>query len=74
MTDPEEALVECRELGLTEGQWVTDVRAGPCQITSLSATSVTLIAESGTPLDAGTAADFLESYHEESIRLVEGES
>lgn len=68
MTDPEEALTECHELGLTEGTRVTDVRAGACQISTLTATSVILTAESGTPLDAGDADDFLTAYHNGSIQ------
>lgn len=71
---PEQALAECRELGLTEGTRVHDVRAGTCRITTLEAQNVILTAESGTPLDAGTAADLLESYHDESIQIGEIES
>lgn len=68
MTDPIQALATLRERGFTEGQWVFDVRAGRCQIETLSADSVILTAESGQPLNAGTATDFLESYQKGGIR------
>lgn len=65
---PEEALAECRAAGFEEDQWIHDVRAGPCQITTLNAHNVTLVAESGTPLDAGDTDDFLTAYHKGSIQ------
>ncbi len=73
MTDPIQALATLREQGFTEGQWVTDVRAGQCQIETLSAGSVILTAESGHPLDAGTAADFLKSCQKGGVRQGEGD-
>lgn len=74
MTDPIQALATLREHGFAEGQWVIDVRAGRCHIETLSAGSVILTTESGQALDAGTAADFLESYQNGGIRQGEGDS
>ncbi len=71
MTDPEDALDACRKAGLREGQWVSDVRAGRCRITTLTATTVTLVPESGQPLDAGDAADLWKSYRRGSISPVD---
>lgn len=68
---PEKALKACRDAGLTEGERITDVRAGPCQITTLEAHNVILTAKSGQRLDAGDATDLWESYQDGSIRLDE---
>lgn len=74
MDDPEDALNACRDAGLCEGEWIIDVRAGRCQITTLTATTVTLVPESGQPLDAGDAADLWKFYQRESIFPVDEDS
>jgi hypothetical protein len=71
MTDPEHALSVCRDLGFREGAWIHDVRAGDCQITTLSASVVICATESGEPLALGGADVLLDSYHDDSIRLEE---
>ncbi len=65
--NPEEALKKLRAAGIREEKWVKDVRAGRCQITSLTATSVILVPESGQPLDAGDATDLWDAYQNGSI-------
>jgi hypothetical protein len=47
--DPDQALERCREAGFEEGAWIHDVRAGDCQITTLSASVVVLACENGQP-------------------------
>lgn len=70
---PEEALDRLRETGLRKGVYVTDIRAGRCEITSLTTHKVTLTTESGrgNELYAGDAAVFLECYEKGSIQLVD---
>ncbi len=68
---PKNALEACRDAGLTEGEQITDVRAGPCRITTLEADTVILTAGSDQRLDAGDATDLWESYQDGSIRLDE---
>lgn len=72
-TDPKNALAACRKIGFSEGAWVTDVRAGDCQITTLTASVVILICKNGQPLALDGADELLASYRNDSIRLKEGE-
>jgi hypothetical protein len=69
MTDPDHALKRCREIGLKEGAWIRDVRAGDCQITTLSASVVVLACENGQPAALDGAEVLLESYRNGGIRL-----
>lgn len=66
--DPIQALARLRERGFKEGLTVRDVRAGTCEIETLTASSVILTAETGQPLNAGTAADFLDAIETGSIQ------
>lgn len=71
MTDPQQALDACRQAGLTEGQWVEDVRAGRCQITEMTTTAVTVTTDDGQPIAIATT-ELYDSYQNGSLQLAEG--
>jgi hypothetical protein len=73
VTDPDHALAICRDIGFAEGAWIYDVRAGCCQITTLTASVVILVCENGQPLALDGADVLLDSYRDDSIRLEEDE-
>lgn len=74
MPNPEDALEQLREEGLQEGVSVNDIRAGECEITTLTASTVILTTGGEQPLDAGNAAQLLKAYQDGSIQLDEDEA
>lgn len=65
------ALATCRDIGLVEGACIHDVRAGHCQITTVTASVVIVACEDGQPVVLDGAAELLAAYHNDSIRLGE---
>ena len=72
MTDPQQALTACRQVGLTEGQWITDARAGRGQIETLTPTLVVVVTEDGEPIALDGASVLYESYQDGGIEVTEG--
>lgn len=71
--DDEHALSVCRKIGFEEGEWIYDVRAGKCQIMTLSESVVVFACADGQSVALAGASELLSSYRNDSIRLEEGE-
>ncbi|WP_248910547.1 hypothetical protein [Halocatena marina] len=68
---PEQALERCRAAGFSEGTWCCDVRAGRCQLETLSRQIVTFTTEHGQTLAIGDATDLYDSYQNGGIQPVD---